>query len=268
MFTRLRNSPRDVELFWGRGRPVPRDREVVDRGEAMAVVRRALSVPHAVTRLRELLARRTSQDLGRMDDWDVLDLVARYLASGELRAVWSIVLKARRVAFEDKETKDLDDSFVLGPSDEVRTQWTWIEVFLEDEECRPMSGQRCKITLPDGTVNETVTDGGGFARVSNIVNPGQCKITFPDLDQDAWTSDFECPEPRVQPEFTFLEIALVDMEGQPIGYEPFRITLPDGSIHEGQLDGSGRVRYEGLLPGECKVTFPERDTEAWEGADA
>jgi hypothetical protein len=43
-----------------------------------------------------------------------------------------------------------------------------------------------RITLPDGeTVAEGTLDDKGFARVDGI-EPGTCKITFPDLDKDAW----------------------------------------------------------------------------------
>ena len=43
-----------------------------------------------------------------------------------------------------------------------------------------------KITLPDGsTVASGTTDEKGRARVDGI-DPGTCKVTFPELDRDAW----------------------------------------------------------------------------------
>jgi hypothetical protein len=54
----------------------------------------------------------------------------------------------------------------------------------EDKE--PVPGKAYKITLPDGeTVAEGTLDDKGFARVEGI-DPGTCKITFPELDKDAW----------------------------------------------------------------------------------
>jgi type VI secretion system secreted protein VgrG len=63
---------------------------------------------------------------------------------------------------------------------------SWIEIELVDEEGEPVPGERYRITLPDGeTVATGTTDQNGMARVSGI-DPGTCKITFPDLDKDAW----------------------------------------------------------------------------------
>jgi hypothetical protein len=63
---------------------------------------------------------------------------------------------------------------------------SWIEIELVDEEDEPVPGEAYRITLPDGeTVAEGTLSDKGFARVDGI-DPGSCKITFPDLDKDAW----------------------------------------------------------------------------------
>ena len=63
---------------------------------------------------------------------------------------------------------------------------SWIEIELVDEDDKPIAGERYKVTLPDGkTVATGTTDSNGLARVSGI-DPGNCKITFPNLDKDAW----------------------------------------------------------------------------------
>jgi len=63
---------------------------------------------------------------------------------------------------------------------------SWIEIELVDEDDNPIPGERYKVTLPDGkTVAEGTLDENGFARVDGI-DPGNCKITFPSLDKDAW----------------------------------------------------------------------------------
>jgi type VI secretion system secreted protein VgrG len=63
---------------------------------------------------------------------------------------------------------------------------SWIEIELVDEDDQPIAGERYQITLPDGTTVATgTTDSNGLARVSGI-DPGSCKITFPNLDKDAW----------------------------------------------------------------------------------
>lgn len=39
--------------------------------------------------------------------------------------------------------------------------------------------------MSDGTVWDSSTDDKGVGRVDGI-DPGSCKISFPDLDKDAW----------------------------------------------------------------------------------
>ena len=64
---------------------------------------------------------------------------------------------------------------------------SFIALKVIDEQGNPVTGQRYRVTLTDGTtIDEGTTDDQGFAKVSNI-DPGNCKITFPNLDRDAWT---------------------------------------------------------------------------------
>lgn len=63
---------------------------------------------------------------------------------------------------------------------------SWIEIEMVDEDKKPVPGVRYRITLPDGeTVAEGTLDHKGFARVEGF-DPGSCKITFQELDQEAW----------------------------------------------------------------------------------
>ncbi len=63
---------------------------------------------------------------------------------------------------------------------------------------------------------------------------------------------------------SWIEIELVDEEGDPVAGESYRIELPDGGAVEGSLDKKGRARVDGIDPGTCTVTFPRLDGEAWE----
>lgn len=51
-----------------------------------------------------------------------------------------------------------------------------------------------------------------------------------------------------------------------MAFEPYIIELPDGSEVEGKLDGKGQARIEGIDPGKCNVTFPNRDAKDWKRA--
>jgi len=63
---------------------------------------------------------------------------------------------------------------------------------------------------------------------------------------------------------SWVEIQMVDEAGVPVQGEQFKVTLPDGSEVEGQLDTGGLVRLEGIDPGTCQITFPNLDKNAWE----
>ena len=63
---------------------------------------------------------------------------------------------------------------------------SWIEIELVDKKNKPVSGEAYRVTLPDGaTVAEGTLDEKGFARVEGI-DPGTCKVTFPNLEKQAW----------------------------------------------------------------------------------
>jgi type VI secretion system secreted protein VgrG len=68
-------------------------------------------------------------------------------------------------------------------SEETKT--SWIEFEMVDESDKPVPGVKYEVKLPDGTMASGVLDGNGFARIDGI-EPGQCEISFPDLDKDAW----------------------------------------------------------------------------------
>ena len=61
----------------------------------------------------------------------------------------------------------------------------WIEISLVDERGHPVPGHAYKIRLPDGTVKTGYLDSRGLARVDGI-DPGTCKVTFPELDKTTW----------------------------------------------------------------------------------
>ncbi|MGH3148463.1 MAG: hypothetical protein ACRDTR_22000 [Rubrobacter sp.] len=73
------------------------------------------------------------------------------------------------------------------------------------------------------------------------------------------------PPPPVRQK-TWVEIELVDEEGNRVPRQLYRLALPDGSVEEGFLDDAGRARVEGIDPGTCKVSFPEIDAAEWRAA--
>ena len=51
-----------------------------------------------------------------------------------------------------------------------------------------------------------------------------------------------------------------------VGHTAGEIELPDGSVASGSLDPKGFARIEGIEPGQCKISFPDLDKDAWEKA--
>jgi type VI secretion system secreted protein VgrG len=88
-------------------------------------------------------------------------------------------IEAKKSAASSAPTHDPD-------SEENKDKKHWIEIELLDEAGKPVPGEPYKVTLPDGsTVADGTLDGKGRARVDNI-DPGSCKVTFPNLDKEAW----------------------------------------------------------------------------------
>jgi hypothetical protein len=63
----------------------------------------------------------------------------------------------------------------------------------------------------------------------------------------------------------WIEISLVDEEGNPVSGQGYKISLPNGNVLTGKLDSRGLVRVNGIDPGTCQVTFPDLDKTAWSG---
>ncbi len=72
-------------------------------------------------------------------------------------------------------------------AEQTQEELTWIEIEMVDESDAPVPGVAYSIELPDGSVAEGTLDDKGQARVEQFIKgSGQCKVTFPDLDKEAW----------------------------------------------------------------------------------
>jgi type VI secretion system secreted protein VgrG len=61
----------------------------------------------------------------------------------------------------------------------------WLEIELRTTEGRPVPGERYAVKLSDGSVLAGFTDDAGKARLEGV-KKGQARVSFPDLDKDAW----------------------------------------------------------------------------------
>ena len=75
-----------------------------------------------------------------------------------------------------------------GPPPDVQPcpiEKTWVEFCLVDMEGNPVSGQRYRAKLTDGSVREGKTPKSGCVRFDGIP-PGTATIAYLDLDEEAW----------------------------------------------------------------------------------
>jgi hypothetical protein len=79
---------------------------------------------------------------------------------------------------------DFSDQPGRGPLQECKKK-TWVGIELLDSKGKPVPGKPYRVELPDGRVVEGALDQMGTAGVSGI-DPGNCKITFPNLDARSW----------------------------------------------------------------------------------
>jgi hypothetical protein len=62
----------------------------------------------------------------------------------------------------------------------------WIAIELVGEDDQPVPWEAFRVVLPDGQVESGFLDENGVARIEGILSPGQCKVSFPQLDKDLW----------------------------------------------------------------------------------
>ncbi|MEJ7712144.1 MAG: hypothetical protein WKF84_20360 [Pyrinomonadaceae bacterium] len=75
------------------------------------------------------------------------------------------------------------------------------------------------------------------------------------------------PRPSTAKQTSWIEIELVNAEGQPIPDQRYRIEVPDGTFRDGNLDKQGKARVDGIDPGQCEVSFPDLDgSSEWAAA--
>ena len=69
---------------------------------------------------------------------------------------------------------------------------TWIEIQLIGEDDKPIPNVNYVLTLPGGATRSGTLDANGSARVEDLP-AGTCKVSFPDLDQEAWVPVEQSP---------------------------------------------------------------------------
>jgi hypothetical protein len=58
------------------------------------------------------------------------------------------------------------------------------------------------------------------------------------------------------PNATWIEFVLTDEDKHPVVGEPYRVTLPDGTVREGKTDARGLVCFTGVKEGNAHIEWP------------
>ena len=113
------------------------------------------------------------------DTEEILKQVASKLVSGQLRILRSLRLSGGGSDLELGGAEQAEKK--TEPPTAPKKENSWIEIYLRDTEGKPVPGERYRIKLPDGSIEEGRLDADGHVEYYGI-NPGACVVSFPDID--------------------------------------------------------------------------------------
>ena len=162
---------------------------VADVGSG-GLLRRALLDAAGIQGLRSMLVAEMGTVVQRMADPLVVEEACKRVAGGR----WTLsVVDAPKMGAAGSQ----GGANASGGSQSSRTEKaggnealkqskkTWVEFDLLDKNKRPVKGMRVEVTLPDGTIEKgTLSDKGSFRK--DGIDPGSCRVRFPDLCGREW----------------------------------------------------------------------------------
>ena len=110
----------------------------------------------------------------------------------------------------------------------------------------------------------SVTECPFKKKVAQAPAPVVVETAFQMTQQILQTMGTSRPAEKPKDKKAWIEIILVDMEGKPMPGVKYRITPPGGAPKEGRLNQHGQAGLYEIDPGNCKITFPDLDKEAWD----
>jgi hypothetical protein len=128
--------------------------------------------------LRDILAAHSSKD-PRLDAVGIIREFANLLVSGKLRVLKTL----EPIGANSAEAPP--QQLAQSPSGTTPEKKSWIEIYLHDSDGKPAAGEKYRIKLPDGSMEEGRLDAFGHAEYYGI-NPGTCELWFPDRDAMEW----------------------------------------------------------------------------------
>jgi hypothetical protein len=62
----------------------------------------------------------------------------------------------------------------------------------------------------------------------------------------------------------WIELELVDEDNNPVADEPYLLVASDQQEYRGKTDARGVARISAIVAGDCRISFPNLDGEAWD----
>jgi hypothetical protein len=154
-----------------------------DIPSAIEFLRRFKDDPINMASLRACVAA-DSHDVDRLDAEQVLARFAALLVIGKIVMIRSFMpadgpRPELEPAGQQPEAREKARARTPRPK-------SWVEINLKDARGDPVAGERYRIKLPDGSVEEGNLDAFGHAEYYEI-NRGSCEVSFPDLEDEEWS---------------------------------------------------------------------------------
>jgi len=164
----------------------------VDIG-SVSMLRRSRLDPAACQELRYMMGSDLGTAVARMGDSAVVEEACKRVAAGR----WTLSVvdapKVKSAGTQGSEqsgggggqTKGATSGAGAGNDPLTDKKKTWVEFDLLDKDKRPVKGIAVEVTLPDGTIEKgTLSEKGSFRK--DGIDPGTCRVRFPDLDGREW----------------------------------------------------------------------------------
>ena len=156
-----------------------------------ALLRRVRLDAAGIQALRSMLVAEMGTVVQRMADPLVMEEAAKRVAGG--RWTLSVVDAPKMAAAGTQGGPDAGGGKGKGATSGASSgndpladkKKTWVEFDLLDKDKRPVKGLSVEVTLPDGTIEKgTLSEKGSFRK--DGIDPGTCRVRFPDLDGREW----------------------------------------------------------------------------------
>jgi uncharacterized Zn-binding protein involved in type VI secretion len=96
--------------------------------------------------------------------------------------------------------------------------------------------------------------GSAFLETGCETKAAIASITEPAKFESATRS---AADNKPDPQKTWVEIEVAFADGAPMSLEYYRVEAAGNVVREGWTDANGKLRLEGLDPGDCKISFPD-----------